>query len=176
MAFATASDLTNRFDWRWIAKNILDGSTANTSYPTPTLAEVLASGVVSAALDDASDLVMAAAAIGDRYSVADLTGYGGNLLIRITCNLAMGLILMRRGRAVTDEEALSKPYTEALEYLEQLRRGERIFFAVPDVPAAGLPGTASMTPPLCAPPLISANGRIFGTIGNRFGPSNCGCN
>jgi len=179
MAFATSAELIVRYDWRWIGKQILDNNSAATE------AQVLASPVIAAFLDEASEMVMAAAAVGARYSVADLTQYGGVLLVRITCDLAMGLILKRRARAAKDDEALTRAYVEALDYLEQLRRAERIFYAVPDVAEAGLPGTAPLSPlNAFSPPLSSNNCRIFGNVGISRnyggqigvpGPGGCGC-
>lgn len=133
------------YDGRWVGKNVLDDGTASTvaSLQDPTSPGGL---VLAALILEASEMLMAAAAVGARYSITDIATYGGSLLIRIVSDLTMGLILKRRARALSDEAALSGPYAEALQYLEQLRRGERIFFAVPDVPEAGLPGSTPMEP------------------------------
>ena len=143
--FVTNSEFLLRFDWRWISKNVLDNNSAATliqlQTPTDPGGDVLAEF-----LSEASEDLMGAAAVAARYSEADIRTYGGSLCTRIVSDLTMGKILKRRGRALSDESALSMPYNEALGYLEQLRRGERIFFAVPLVPEAGLPGTAGMIP------------------------------
>jgi len=128
---------------------------------------------------------MSAAAVGARYTVNDLVVYGGNLVKSITAGLALGPILERRGRAVEDFAKLSASYNRAADRVEQLRRGERIFFAVPDVPEAGLPESASMAPRPPNPPNLAAQaGRFFGCPGasdgyqNRFdggGAGGCGC-
>lgn len=167
-SFITAAQFLTRYDYRWVGQNITDTGTPATE------SGVLASPVLAALIADASDDVMAAAAVGDRYSVDDLATYGGNLLVRIVADLTMGLILKRRARAVKDEKDLSGPYTEAMDKLEALRRGERIFYAVPGVPEAGLPGTASMLPiPGINPPnwTQQAN-RYFGSSGWPQGPGN----
>lgn len=168
--FISNTDFLKRYDWRWVAVNVLDGSTATTSATPPTLAQLQddtsASGsVLKTLIDDASDMVLAAALIGARYSVDDVTTYGGNLLLRIVSGLTVGLILKRRNRATPDQESLSADYAEALEYLENLRQGDRIFYAVPNVPEAGLPATASMSPVVgINPPLITTcAGRYFGS-------------
>ena len=159
-SFITPTDFLLRYDFRWVGKNITDNGIAADQ------GQCAASPVIAAFIQEASDMVMAAAAIGDRYSLDDITKYGGTLLTRIVSDLTMGLILKRRARALDDEKSLSGPYEEALEYLELLRRGERIFYAVPNVPEAGLPATATMLPtPGIQPPLISENTRIFGLIG-----------
>ena len=160
-----------RYDWRWVGKQILDNNSAATEV------QCLSSPVVTAFLTEASEMVMSAAAVGDRYNTQknpslppianDLAVYGGTLLTRIVSDLTMGLILKRRARGAKDEEALGLPYVQALEYLEQMRQGERIFFMVPGVPEAGLPAHAPLSAPLGyhGPELISNNSRIFGSIG-----------
>lgn len=162
--FITAAQLTSRYDWRWIGENITD-----TGVPSASQSAVEGSAVVADAIEDASDLVMGAAAIGSRYSEADIAAYGGRLLTRLVADLTMGLILKRRARAVEDWEKISAPYTEALEYLEQLRRGERIFWAVPDVAEAGLPGATSVRPlPGINPPtFVQCASRYFGASAVR---------
>ncbi len=159
-AFATGADLTVRYDWRWIGNNITDsGTPANES-------QVINSPIIAILIAEASEDVMAAAAVGNRYTVQDLQQYGGLLLTGIVCALVMGKILKRRARAAKDEEALTLSYTEALGYLEQMRRGERIFYSVPDVAEAGVPHTANMAPPLgFGQPLITDEVRFFGTVG-----------
>ena len=159
-----------RYDWRWVAKNVTDGTTL-TNNVAATLSELQGAtgggAVLATLITEASELVMAASAVGARYTEDDLRTYGGSLLTRIVADLTMGLVLKRRGRALTDEDELSKPYAEALEYLEQLRRGERIFWNVPDVPEAGLPATSSMEPRVgIDPPTVSMMaGRYFGSPG-----------
>ncbi len=158
--FVSNTSFLQLYDGRWVGKNVLDDGTAASvaSLQDPTSPGGI---VLAAILLEASEMVMAAAAVGARYSISDLATYGGSLLIRVTSDLAMGLLLKRRARAVTDERALSKPYSEALDFLEQLRRGERIFFAVPDVPEAGLPGTAPMEPFLLnGVPIVGSPGII----------------
>lgn len=164
-AFVTNARFLQTYDWRLVAKNILDGDTASSSAAPPTKGELESNSrsglILSRFLEQASEMTMAAAAVGNRYSVSDLTTYGGELLVRIVCDLAIGLILKRRGRALSDQDALSRSYQESLEYLEQLRRGERIFFAAPGVPEAGVPATATMIP--TQPPLFTGRAiRYFG--------------
>ncbi len=173
--FVTNTAFLVRYDWRWCAKNLLDGPTAGTSSPPPTLTDLqnpssAAGSVLATLITEASEILMAAAAVAARYTEDDVRTYGGSLRDRIVSDLTMGLVLKRRGRAVTDEKDLSGPYTEALEYIEALRRGERIFWAVPNVPEAGLPGTADGNPfpfpygllPGHVPPLSAQSVRYFG--------------
>lgn len=175
-SFITNQQFFDRYDGRWIGKNINDDGTAATITemtaisslgPPPWLIPVYTnpSGQrVQQLLMDASEELMSAAAVGARYTEDQLREFGGNLLLNIVSGLAIGVILQRRGRAVEDFEKLSASYTLARERVEELRRGERIFFNVPDVPEAGLPGVASSNPlPGIDPPLLTqAAVRYFG--------------
>ncbi len=87
------------------------------------------------------------------------------MLVSIVAGLSLGPILERRGRAVEDFARLTASYNRAAARVEDLRRGERIFWAIPRIPEAGLPGTAAMQqcPPLHGPPLITWEAaRYFG--------------
>ncbi len=142
--FVTNTRFLIRHDWRWVAKNVLDGATAGTSATPPTLTELqdpssAAGSVLYTLLQDASEELMSAAAVAARYTEQDIRTYGGSLVESIVSGLAVGPLLERRDRAAEDYAALSAAYDRAKERVEQLRRGERIFWAVPDVPEAGLP-------------------------------------
>lgn len=175
ITFATNAQFLTRYDARWVGKNMLDDGTAASAASLADTSSTAGSRLQTM-IQEASEIIMAAAAVGARYAVADLVTYGGQLLVRITCDLTMGLVLKRRGRAVTDESQLSGPYAEALGYLEQLRRGERVFYAVPEVPEAGLPGTTNMNPiPGIQPALITSGafrllGTAPGTLNNPYPP------
>lgn len=167
-------------DHRWIAKNILDDNTA------ATLADMLDTNTTAGArlerlITAASEQLMSAASVAARYSEDDVRTYGGELSRMITAGLAIGPILDRRGRAVENYDKMSAQYNKATDYIEQLRRGERIFFAAPGVPEAGLPASADMAPDLLNPPNIAAQaGRYFGCPAasdgyqSRFGGGGCG--
>lgn len=173
LSFCSNADLLARFDSRWCAMNLLDDGT------TPTTAQMLDTNSIPGArlqtlLSDASEVLMSAASVSARYSVNDLLTYGGNLLINITAGLAFGIILKRRGRAVTSNKMISDAANEALGYLEQLRRGDRIFALVPGVPDAGLPHVSPIN--VCIPcggiQVTQAAGRYFGMMM----PGGCGVN
>lgn len=158
-----------RADWRWVAKNVLDGATAGTSAAPPTLADLqdsstAAGSVLYALLQDASEELMSAAAVAARYTEADIRTYGGSLVESIVSGLAVGPILERRERAAADYAALSASYDRAKERVEQLRRGERIFWAVPDVPEAGLPESVNQSAysPGAVPQTSAIAARYFG--------------
>lgn len=167
--FLTNTQFLDRVDWRWVAKNILDSATVSSSSATPpTYSELIDTGSTAGArleqlITDASEKLMAAAAVGARYTEDDVRTHGGNLVLSIVSGLSVGPILQRRVRATSDESSLNLMYTEALDYIEQLRRGERIFFAVPNVPEAGLPGHPTMNPLPPEPPTLAQQaGRYFG--------------
>lgn len=176
--FITNAQILDRVDARWIGDNILDDGT------TPSEGDLADTGTTAGArleqlAVDASEELMGACAVAARYTEDDVRTYGGNLLLKIMAGLVVGGVLGRRVRAAADQEAFSPMYKASLDYLEQLRRGERIFFNVPDVPEAGLPGTASMTPVpgLDAQPLITCvAGRYMGdlTINRNWPFGGCG--
>lgn len=174
--FVSNAEFFLRYDGRWVGKNILDDGTAATIAEMTAVASIdpvtgditynnLSGQRVKVLAQDASEELMSAAAVGARYTEEQLREYGGNLLLSIVSGLMLGPILQRRGRAVDDFESLSASYTLARTRVEELRRGERIFFNVPDVPEAGLPTTAT-TDPVCGvnPPLLTQQAvRYFGT-------------
>lgn len=167
--FVTNAEFLVRHDWRWVAKNVLDGPTAGTSSPPPTLADLqdpstAAGSVLYTLLQDASEELMSAAAVAARYTEQDIRTYGGSLVKSIVSGLTVGPLLERRDRAAEDYAALSASYDRAKERVEQLRRGERIFWAVPDVPEAGLPESVNQSSllPGQVPQLSAWAARYFG--------------
>lgn len=181
LPFITNLEFLDRFDWRWIAMQITEatsGAALAATYAQLIDTSSTAGARLQTLITDAAEELMSAAAVGARYSEADLRTYGGNLVKNINAGLAVGPILERRNRAVTDWEKISASYTKAKERVEELRRGERIFFAVPDVPEAGLPASADMTPgPLDCPTISSQAGRYFGTPATGgCGPNSGSCN
>lgn len=161
--FITNAQFLSRYDYRWVGMNLLDDDSDATEADLLSTSTV-AGGRIQLFAFEASEMLMGACAVGARYSEDDVRTYGGYLKLRICADLMIAPVLKRRDRALTDESALSKAYDEALQYLEQLRRGERIFFQVPDVPEAGLPTTSDMGPIFGVdPPLITQEAiRYFG--------------
>ena len=90
--------------------------------------DVLASPTLVKVLKEASGMVETAALAGNRYTAADLAALAGTnageLLSRIVADLAIGLIIRRRPHL---DKAVPPQYGEALEWLKQLRSGEKIF-------------------------------------------------
>lgn len=130
MPHAVPADLVNYYD-----ETVIADLASDTGTPVENLT---ADAKVLAALSAASGKVNSAATVAERYTVeqlAALTGDDLELLKQITCTLAMARLLTRRpgSRYV---ETYKESIQEAEDFLERLRRGERVF-AVADVREAG---------------------------------------
>jgi hypothetical protein len=162
--YATAAKLLELYDSRRIGQMVSDSGTV------PNAAALLTNQIVASMLAAASDEVLAAAAVGNRYTAADLdtlaagTDAGARLIQSITCHIAFGLLVNRRGYAADEFSNLVPMWKWAQDYLTLLRKAERIFPGVPDVPEAGLPDTATTVPrPGINPPRITQEAyRVFG--------------
>ena len=134
-AYAVPSDLTARYDVRDIAQWASDTGTPVSTASIATNVNVLA------ALADASGMVEAACLAADRYTVSDLqnlaggSGNSSNFIKRLTCDLAVGMLIERR---YSYDRDLPRPCQQALVWLEELRAGKRIF-AFQEVADAGNP-------------------------------------
>jgi phage gp36-like protein len=120
MSYASPSDFLKRYDARVLGD--LVGDSGVRVDPSALLQNVN----VQAALDDASGMIDSAVLVAQKYTpdeLAALTGVDAAFLIRIVCNLAFGLLTMRRGQPTEQIEQ----YKEALAALELLRSGERVF-------------------------------------------------
>ena len=151
------------FDWRWVAQNLYDLSKGQLLPSDGGYADLSSqaglppynAGLTLATLcGAASEELMSAAAIGARYQRSDLTQYGGNLVVKVAAALVAGSVLGRRVRATDIDKLYGAAYESAQGMLEALRRGERIFDAVPNVEAAGAgPVAAPQFAPGISPPL-----------------------
>lgn len=132
MAYADSDDLIARYD-----EQTLKDLASDTGDP---VADISTDTAVTAALNDASGRVQSAVSVSRLYSATELAALTGSslaLLKRITCELAMVFMLERRPEKYGDE------YTRRLrqsseDYLERLRKGERLF-DVEVAKDAGLP-------------------------------------
>lgn len=130
-AYATASDLKSRYDARTLGMLVSDTGTA---IPEDSLAN---DTNISTALQDASGWVDSYALRAKRYTASNLsslTGNSLNLLKRVVCDIAFALLVQRRPYAVPRDQLVS--YQSALDMLEQIRLGQRVF-AVDAVLEAG---------------------------------------
>jgi len=131
MSYATPQDLIDRYDQRVLADLASDDGTPGT---VPT------SRRISAALDAAGGQIDAACQAGQVYSADDLAGLTGNaraLLVDLVCELAMVRLMSTRLEKYGNDqvEAVRK---RCEEYLDRLRRGERLF-PLPAQLSAGTP-------------------------------------
>lgn len=129
MAYASASDLIARFDTQIVGDLITDDDPTTELRDRPGQAEILASDVVAAMLDDASGRVEVAMNSGGRYTpaqLAALTGHGLAHLKRIVCAIAIALLFERRPERVNQE--IAERYREQSDkYILSLQKGENLF-------------------------------------------------
>lgn len=119
-SYALPEDFLRRYDARILGDLVNDN---NISVDATSL---LTNLNLQAALDDASGQVNSAVLVANKYSPAELQALDGidrEYLVRLVCNLAYGLLVMRRG---LPSDKLPQ-YDEALETLKLLRSGERVF-------------------------------------------------
>ncbi len=141
MAYASASDLTARYDTRIIQDLASDTGTAVSSGALATDAKV------AAALDDASGRIDSALTVARIYSTDDLDDLTGNslaLLKRITCELAMAFLISRRQEKLLDG-SVAEVEQKSEDYLDRLRKGERLFGEAESAKDAGLPSVDGPT-------------------------------
>lgn len=132
-AYADSDDLGNHFDATVLADLASDTGTPVADLSTDTR--------IAAALDAASGRVESALMVGGQYTAADLSALTGNsqaLLKELVCTLAMQILLRRRPGSRHDE--LYKPAIEETnEFLDRLRKGERVFGGSAEHVEAGQP-------------------------------------
>lgn len=156
-SFADPSDLIVFFDKRRICQLAGDenASIAVGSIATDT--------VLLAMLGRATEMILAHARKGNRYSEEELqeladSATAGWDVTGMTCDLAYGLLSMRRGVRASDMEQLAPTYFYALKRLEQLANGEEIFARIDgDAHAdAGTPRTADLRTQVTSPTLCNS--------------------
>lgn len=137
MAYATPADFIARVDVRRLGDLGLDDGTRVSPSNLTTNTRLLAS------LNDASGLIDANLLRSGRYKHTDLTTLATTtdnanfFLIRITVDLAYGLMLEARGYSAEQTEDMAPGYAKALAYLDKLASGEWIFGTAPVVDAGG---------------------------------------
>ncbi len=162
--YAEISDLQNRYDQRLIAQASSDDNSGS-----------LASGVVNAALADASYEFNAAVLQGSIYQISDvlaLQSTGDTMVTRVVCDIAMRNLFARRGRGTPDY--IQKNIERSDKFIEAIRTGKRVL-NVPKNRAADsieqvmvpFTGYANITPLASLPILGGAAGTL--TINNPGG-------
>lgn len=143
-SYASASDMLDHYDLRTVADLISDNGTRTGGSPNPTRSTVEASPILVKILKSAAGWIEAACLRSQRYSPTDLQALDGvskEMLIQLNCDLAMGLLFRRR----PDKSAPPWSFTAALQVLESLANGDRIFSFVENE-EAGLPSEYVMSP------------------------------
>jgi phage gp36-like protein len=140
MAYATVDDLKRRFDVRTLGDLASDDGNQVASANLPSDANVLA------ALDDASGEIDSAVLVARRYAPADLAALTGNAaahLKRLTCEIAMHLLIDRRLYTAASDYA-DRLHERTRTRLDDLRAGRRIFDTA-GTADAGLPTNTGPT-------------------------------
>jgi hypothetical protein len=156
MAFATAQDMLDRIDNRWLFKLVLDTGIIATE------AQFLASPRTAACLSDGAGIIVAHTLQGGRYVTADLlalTGDSLGLLIRMNVDLAAALYGESRQVPLKDIEQTVPGYGRAMALLQQLQLGN-VVFDVQTAIDAGSPKLARNK----AGYLVDNMGRYFGDV------------
>lgn len=125
MAYATSADMIKRYDANRVGQLVKDDGTKATT------AALVTDDVLAAALDDASQLLRSAFRAGNRYTDDDITDIlasaGAALLIRLTCDIAYGLLMARRGYPEADIQNNTPRYKDAMETIRAIRNGDKVF-------------------------------------------------
>lgn len=159
MAYATAGQLCQYFDRRDLADLCAE---SETSVVSPAAVE--SNPIAANALEGASGTVRSTAMIAERYNADDLEALAAaqdGFLVWLTCALAFGILLTRRG---VQRDAMPAIVVEAKEWLAQLREGAAIF----DVSANEAAGLIHLTTPTVVE--LSNAGLATSTALGRFLP------
>ena len=163
-AYVTGAQFLARYDQKYVAQLLSDTGTAVTDLPNDP--------VLNQLLGDASAELESALLVGGRYNPSDITALlatdlsgnflyvGANKVVRIICDLAMGMLRDRRAMPESDP---FPPFIHALQELELLRKGEEIlpFF---EVQTAGQTGDA-----VIQPYQMREQGRLTSVFNRYFG-------
>lgn len=139
-AYATAADLINYTDARWL------GDMASDDGKRVPATELTDSGKITAALETASGLVESSCLQGKRYSTTDLSGLTGNSLAylkMIVCDVAAWRLSERR--RYIDPKDYESRHTLAMEHLNALRNGSQVFNVADNLTAGVIDGTDGPT-------------------------------
>jgi hypothetical protein len=128
-SYGQPADLYARYDTRILADMVNDDDTrlgSNTSVAAMQAA-LNTNQVILDVLADASGVINSACLVGQRYTVPHLqalTDVDQQFLVRLTCDLAWGLLALRRGVFTPDRYP---QYLEGQETLVRLRQGDAVF-------------------------------------------------
>lgn len=118
----TARDMIDRYDSRMLARLCFDDDAKHGQ------GELYESNILSAALADAYGELKAAVSVAGMYDMEQLdrlTDESLALAKRVVCELALSFLYSRRGGEA--RETVKELRDSAEEYLDRLRKGERLF-------------------------------------------------
>ncbi len=130
-AYATPTDMIDRFDERTLKQLVADDNTPATS--------LTSDGKMLAALDDATGAMKSALFVGNQYKPEDLeslTAESQSYRKRLCCEIALSYLIRRRPEKYGKASREIQENVDAI--LEQFRSGVRVF-EIDANRAAGLP-------------------------------------
>lgn len=161
--YCTAFQAMQYHDYEQIADLLRDGDDAR-----PSRGGAMASAIFAQMLLAASGELESACLRGQRYTPEDLnalTGAGAAFLQKTVADLAFWRLMQRRQPASADPERVPGA-KQAMESLEALKSGERIFPFLETQLASEQPSTVLPNPGGVGRITGSAFGRIFGSHGS----------
>ena len=162
--YCTPAAMLQFHDWQQCSDLLRDGDN-----PRPDAAAVAVSPTLALMLSAASGELDSAAIAGSRYNPSDLailTGTGAAFLQKIVADLAFWRLQQRRQPVSADPNRVPGAM-QALEALDKLRKGERIF-AFAEVQDAGLPSYVDMAGGQNPNSVILQAFPLFGSHGNPY--------
>lgn len=175
MSYITPAQFLRLYDGRNLRDNLSDTG-------SPVVGSLDNNDNLLDALAMASEVVAAAALVGERYSTTDLDNLAasttvGFLLRRITADIAFAMIVARRGRSAADVDRLAPARAWAEQQLDLLRTGTHLFPGTEDTTApAGLPSQGDLDANLNRYNKLTAQARrVFPFSCNRQPRQNGNC-
>lgn len=164
MAYATPAQMIQRYDANRLGELVKDDGTKATSV------QLLTDTVLLAILADAQQEVDTALTAGGRYTKTELAALitantNANPLIRLTCDIAYGLLVARRGYTEEEVGRLAPRYKAAMQQIELLRDGMRLF-QVDGKADVMKPHRVVLSEDVY---LITSADRVFGTLSDGTG-------
>jgi phage gp36-like protein len=134
--WASTSQMATRYDERTLRGLISDDD--------DLAATVTEGGVLDALLEDATGVIQSAVYQGRTYTsdqMATLTA--SPLLIRLVCDIAIKMLFARRARDMPS--AVQQNYDEAMDILDEIRKGVRVFDSVQNAASQTVSGYVQPT-------------------------------
>lgn len=166
--FCTNAQLLIFLDARRVGDMLLQNNTRATEAQILDTSSA-AGSTVQTMLRVASEFIVSAATVGQRYTRDILDGIAATntnsalILQRLTAMLAFGMLVSRRALPPEQVASMAPEFQWAQDTIELFRRGDRILYDVPEMAEAGLPEAVSNTPRPPQPPTWTQTAsRFFG--------------